>query len=102
MSDLVEGELIKVELEIRVPKAATEKQVKEWIHFSLLQNGSIGPENPLYNERCDSWWGPFGMSWKSTGMIGRREEFDRVKTDDGERYRVRYHRDRIGAILGQS
>lgn len=46
---------IKVTCEIEVPVEATEKQITEWVRFSLSQSGSIG-RNPLLEYPCEAIW----------------------------------------------
>lgn len=89
-----EGGIIKLTFELRLSKAATEDQVEEWLRFAVLQNGSIAGDNPLINENADSFGPPPSIDWTYTGMIGRTEKFNVVKTETGERYSIRYLRER--------
>ena len=88
-----EGDLIKVTVEIRLPKSAADEEVDDWLRFNLLQCGSISQKNPLYGE-CPEDFGPFGLDWEATGMRGRKEEYDHQPTEGGGvKYKVKYIRE---------
>jgi hypothetical protein len=89
-----EGDLIKVEIEIRLPKTATIQEVTDWLRFNLLQSGSISQSNPLYHE-CPEDFGPFGLDWEFTGEKGRKEEYGHEPTENGGvKYKVKYIREK--------
>ena len=90
MSKVIEeGRLIKVEVDIRLPVAATLDDIETWIDYALLQRGGIGPENPLMNHGAE----PFGEPMLTDTLTnGRREEYGHQKTETGTRYKVRYVR----------
>lgn len=88
---LPEGTLIKVSFEMRLPAAATASQINEWARYAVLQSGGCSLENPLIDESPDEW--NLSFEWEDTGMIGIREEFDRVNhPGGGTSYMVRHKR----------
>lgn len=97
MSDIIEmrqeGELIKVEMEIRLPAAATPQQVKQWIEYETHRCGSISNSNPLLHHEMEVFGGE--LHWDFTGYTGREEKFDERPTERGVTYRVRYVRERL-------
>ena len=95
MAKIAEGELVKVELEIRVPISATEEEVEAWLRFELHDNGSIASGNPLLGNSVETW-GAFGFDWTPTGYVGIREEYDRVDLPNGGwRCKVKHRRERV-------
>ncbi len=90
-----EGLLVKVTMEIRVPKAATDDEIDEWLRFSLGANGSCSGKNPLINSAVEPFGG-FGFDWEDTGQTGREERILKEERADGSKlYSVRHHRERV-------
>ena len=95
MSDretMPEGLLIKVELTVRLPVAATRDDVKEWLPFALCSTGGCSMDNPFVHYDADSW-GSDGLKWESLREIGGWEDFDHATDPDGSAtFRRRYIR----------
>lgn len=72
---LPEGALVKVEILVRLPVAATWHQVKEWLPYSLCNTGGCSLDNPLLSHDA-TYWGSNGFKWREPTHIGTTEEFD--------------------------
>lgn len=95
-AEIPAGSIIKIELELRLPVAATREQLDQWLPYGLLQAGGCALDNPLLNEEPEEWRNSF--EWTDTGYIGTREEFDHKQEADGSKtYRVRYRTKRRAA-----
>lgn len=95
METLPEGTLIKIAMEVRLPVAATEDQVEEWVHYSVGHTGGCALDNPLVHHDAQAWGSYGAFYWENTNYIGIREEFDSEEHADGSRtYRVRYRKER--------
>lgn len=87
MSDnlLPAGRLVKVEFEVRLPVAATQEQVEDWIGLELgcraMSNG-----NPLAQESVEVY---DDLMLTDTRMQGHREEFDHRTEGSTIHYKVR-------------
>ena len=91
-----EGSLLKVSFELRLPVAATQEQVEEWIQYAVCQTGGCSMDNPLVHHGPNAWGSSF--DWEDTGMIGTREEFNHWSKPDGSRgCTVRHRRERRAA-----
>jgi hypothetical protein len=89
-----EGSLIDVKLTVRLPAAATEQQITEWLNYGISQQGGMSVDSPLYSHTPEAW-GVFGLDWTDTGESGREEHFDHQQTSPtSSTYRVRYLRTR--------
>ena len=90
-----EGEIVTVTMRVRVPAAATEEQLSEWLRFELGDGCGIPVDNPL-NQHDVETWGSFGFDWKRDGVRGICEKFDHEDLPDGgKRYRVRHREVRV-------
>ena len=90
-----EGEIVTVTMRVRVPAAATEEQLNEWLHHYIAQDGDLPNDNPLSNDEPEAW-ASFGFEWKRDGLRGISEEFDYEDLPDGgKRYRVRHREVRV-------
>jgi len=87
---LPEGSIIRVDFEVRLPNAATRKQIEEWIEFALGA-GCMSADNPLSDADLEAW--AHSANITDTGMRGWREEFDHEITERGRSYKVRYRRE---------
>lgn len=84
---LPEGAIIKVELEVRLPVAATYSQVDEYLSYEMTQSGGCALDNPLMDSGVDAWT---GVELNFTGKTGHREKYDITDLPDGgTQYRVR-------------
>lgn len=70
-----EGSLVKVEILVRLPVAATWDQVKEWLPYSLCNTGGCSTDNPLVNHD-PNYWGSDGFKWREPTHIGTIVEAD--------------------------
>jgi hypothetical protein len=86
------GSLIRVTFEMRLPTAASEDQVDEWVGFEL-GGGSMSVDNPLCSYDLESWG--YSPLLTDTGMVGRTEETDREAIPGGTSCRVRYIREPV-------
>lgn len=84
------GRLVRVELEICLPVAATPEQVEDWVTCSALHMGGIEMSNPLHHHEVESFNGSVMLT--DTGMQGRREEYGHRKEGNSTYYKVRYIR----------
>lgn len=96
--DFPAGALVKVTMVIRLPHAATEDQVDEWLRYSCGHQGGCSMKNPLLNGEAEPWGGYGSFEWEDTGYVGEREEFDHWSKPDGTRgCTVRHSRTRRAA-----
>ena len=79
-----EGLLVKVTMEVRVPKAATANEIDEWLRYSLGANGSCSMKNPLLDCAVETF-GPSVFYCQPRDEIGREE-----RTPEGERAGAAY------------
>ena len=90
-----EGEIVTVTMRVRVPAAATEEQLNEWLHHYLAQDGDLPNDNPLSNDEPEAW-ANCGFAWKRDGFRGLLEEYGHENlSDGGRRYFVRYTEVRV-------
>jgi hypothetical protein len=83
------GLLVKVEMTVRIPVAATMDQIEEWLGYTVTQSGGCSTENPLLSEELEEWANTLEID--TDGTVGIREEFDHKDRPDGGRsYKVRY------------
>ena len=59
------GTEIAISLKIKLPTAATEDQINEWLRFQLNDNGSMSVSNPLVHKTIEPVF-PFGLDWSAT------------------------------------
>lgn len=89
---LPKGSLIKVEMMVRLPVAANDEQIEEWLRTGMANEGSINTKNPLISEPVEAW-GSYGLTWEDTGDEGRAVDFDHEDLGGGcTQYRTRYER----------
>jgi len=69
---LPEGRLVKVEFEVRLPAAATEAQIEEWLGLHMGIN-SMTNDNPLGRADPEAF---DAITFTDTRMNGRHERFD--------------------------
>lgn len=84
------GRLVRVEVEICLPVAATKRQIEDWmkLHFGC---GGMSRDNPLGHVDPEPFTGQVLLT--DMRQSGRRVEFDRRATENGGSvYRVRYER----------
>ncbi|MDB5656128.1 MAG: hypothetical protein JWQ94_3741 [Tardiphaga sp.] len=83
------GLLVKVEMTVRIPVAATWEQIEEYVSSEITGGGGVALDNPLLAEGLEEWANTFEID--SDGIVGIREEFDHKDMPDGGRsYKVRY------------
>ena len=88
-----EGLLVKVTMEIRVPKAATAAEIDEWLRYSLGDSGPCSMKNPLVDCAVETF-GPSGFDCKRSDEIGREERTLKEERADGSKiYSVRFIRE---------
>ena len=89
-SQLPEGSLIEVKMTVRLPAAATDEQISEWLEAEVANSGGIDRGNPL-SDHAPEAFGAFGLDWEDTGQTGREEQYDYEDLGGGNaRWRVRY------------
>jgi len=90
-----EGEIVTVIMRVRVPRAATEDQLDEWLRFEIGGGSSLDMGNPLSKHEPQEW-GNNNFEWTRDGVRGFREEFDHEDLGENhKRYRVRYREVRV-------
>jgi hypothetical protein len=96
LDQLPAGRLIKVEVEIRLPVAATREQIEDWInlHFGV---GGMDADNPLIDEEPE----PFTheVQLEDTGINGEVEEYDHRRENGKVYFKRRYTRTKATAEL---
>ena len=53
---------IEITMRIKLPMAATEAEVDEWLRYKLNDNGSMQMANPLYSKAVEPVF-PMGFDW---------------------------------------
>lgn len=103
MSEILpEGTLIEVSLTVRLPAAATDEQIQEWLNAEVASFGGMGEDNPLWNDAVESWANN-DVDWSDTGRSGREETYDHEDLGDGrKRWKVRYISERREALAKAS
>jgi len=54
------GTVLEIKFNIKLPKAASEEEVNEWLQFELNVNGSMKIANPLHGEMVEPDMFTFG------------------------------------------
>lgn len=86
---LPEGTILRIEMELRLPVAATVNEVEEWLRYEMAKSGGCSHANPLLDKEPEEWAHSFEVH--ETGLVGRVEEFDNAPIEGGGRtYHVRY------------
>jgi hypothetical protein len=89
---LPEGTLLRIEMEVRLPCAATIKQIDDWLEFDVANRGGIDLLNPLAHEDAAAW----SFDWSYTDYIVREERTLKEERPDGTKvYSVRRIREKI-------
>lgn len=89
------GAILRVTIDVLLPVSATEKEISDWIRFSMCRSGSIENSNPLADEEPEEF-GYRSCDWEWDGCVGRVEQFDRQQMPDGStHYKVRFVRERV-------
>lgn len=84
------GRLVKVELEICLPVAATKRQVEEWLNLNFGCGGA-DCDNPLLSQEPEPFTGRLLLT--DLRQNGKRVEFGHRQTENGgTTYKVRFER----------
>lgn len=90
---LPEGSLLKIEATVRLPAAATEAEITDWLESNIANLGGIDDDNPLLSEGVEVFG--HALEWRDTGEQGREVKFDHEDLGEGRsQYKVRYERTR--------
>lgn len=91
MSDdvLPAGRLVKVEVEICLPVAASKSQIEDWLKLHFGSGGMAG-DNPLNEHDPEAFTGQVMLT--DLRLVGRRVEFGHNSDARGTSYKVRYER----------